>query len=239
MYRLNPTYPVNQITANFIMNPKPPTLYAILNSIANYDKPQKTKIRNLALECHDKIFDFDYVLSDALDKNQFEIDILNHFMMRRIGFDTVTAFQLYLETKLHEILPYYNLMFDSFKDYSLFGSGETITRLQTDDRNIVNESETNSTGNSISDNRYSKYPENELSDIQDGSYVTDQNYNQNNNTNNININSNSNDNNVTNETINRSPDDKMKIYRQFLETKRSVMSMIYKELDSLFYQLAD
>ena len=37
IYRLEPTYPVNQLTANFIMNPKPPTIYAILNSIANYD----------------------------------------------------------------------------------------------------------------------------------------------------------------------------------------------------------
>ena len=126
MYKIQPTYPVNQLTANFIMNPKPPTMYAILNSIANYDKEEQTKIRDLASACHDKIFDFEYDLSDALDKNQFEIDILNHFMMRRIGFDTVTAFQLYLENKLHEILPYYNLMFDSFKDFNLFGSGENI-----------------------------------------------------------------------------------------------------------------
>ena len=239
IWRLQPTAPVNQITANFIMNPKPPTVYAILNSIANYDQPVQTKIRNLASACHDKIFDFDYELSDALDKNQFEIDILNHFMMRRIGFDTVTAFQLYLENKLHEILPYYNLMFDSFKDYNLFDNGETITRQQTDNRNITNASTSDSNGNTVSDNRYSKYPENYLSDISNGNYVTDQNYNTNNTTNSVNINSNSNDNNITNETITRSPVDKMKIYQSFLETKRSVMSMIYKELDSLFYQLAE
>lgn len=226
---------MNPIKADFIMNPKPPTMYAILNSIANYDKEQETKIRDLARACHDKIFDFEYQLSDALNKDEFEIDILNHFMMRRIGFDTVTAFQLYLETKLHEILPYYNLMFDSFKDYNLFNNGETISRVQTDNRNSSNESVSDTT--SVNQNRYSKYPENELDDIMNGTYVTDQNYTDTNNK--SNINSNSNDNNITNETINRSPSDKMTIYKKYLETKRSVMTMIYKELDSLFYQLVD
>ena len=157
---------MNPIKADFIMNPKPPTMYAILNSIANYDKEQETKIRDLARACHDKIFDFEYQLSDALNKDEFEIDILNHFMMRRIGFDTVTAFQLYLETKLHEILPYYNLMFDSFKDYNLFNNGETISRVQTDNRNSSNESVSDTT--SVNQNRYSKYPENELDDIMNG-----------------------------------------------------------------------
>ena len=37
MWKLKPTYQVNQIEADFIMNPKPPTLYAIMKSIANYD----------------------------------------------------------------------------------------------------------------------------------------------------------------------------------------------------------
>lgn len=227
MYQLKPTYPMNQITADLIMNTKPPTLYSILNSIANYDNENPVKIRELAIACHDKIFDFDYELSEALNKNEFEINILNHFMMRRIGFETVTAFQLYLENKLKEILPYYNLMFDSFKDYNLFGSGETITRQTSDNKNVVNES------NSIGETRYSKYPMNQLEDINNGSYVSEQTRNT------INNNSNSTDNTLTNETINRSPVDKMSIYKSFLETKQSVMSMIYKELDSLFYGLAD
>ena len=227
MYQLKPTYQMNQITADLIMNPKPPTLYSILNSIANYDTEYKTKIRDLASTTHKKIFDFSYDLSKALDKNQFEIDILNHFMMRRIGFDTVTAFQLYLENKLHEILPFYNLMFDSFKDYNLFDTGETINRQTNDTRNVINNN--NSTGES----RFSKYPLNQLQDINNGTYVSEQ------TTNNINSNNSTNDTNRTTETISRSPVDKMSIYKSFLETKRSVMSMIYEELDVLFYGIAD
>lgn len=218
---------MNQITANLIMNPKPPTLYSIMNSIANYDKTEQTKIRDLAGATHNKIFDFNYNLSEALDKDEFEINILNHFIMRRIGFDTFTAFQLFLENKLKEILPYYNLMFDSFKNYNLFNGGEVITRTTVDNKNM------DTTGNSDSESRFSEYPLNELNDITDGSYVSNQTAVKSNVTNNTT------EDNTTNENITRTPIDKMTIYRNYLETKRSVMSMIYKELEILFYGIAD
>lgn len=218
---------MNQMTANLIMNPKPPTLYAIMNSIANYDSEEQTKIRNLALATHNKIFDFDYELSSALDKDEFEINILNHFIMRRIGFDTFTAFQLFLENKLKEILPYYNLMFDAFKNYNLFNGGEIITRTTVDNKNI------DTTGNSDSESRFSEYPLNELNDIQDGSYVSNQTAVKSNVTNNTQ------EDNTTNENITRTPIDKMSIYKNYLETKKSVMSMIYKELEILFYGISD
>lgn len=218
---------MNQLSANLIMNPKPPTLYAIMNSIANYDREEKTKIRDLAAATHKKIFDFDYDLSTALNKDDFEKDILNHFIMRRIGFDTFTAFQLFLENKLKEILPYYNLMFDSFKNYNLFNGGEVITRETIDNRN------TDSTGTSNSESRFSEYPLNQLDDITDGSYVSNQTAIK------SDVINNTKDDNITNENITRTPIDKMSIYKSYLETKRSVMSMIYKELEILFYGLVD
>lgn len=218
---------MNQITANLIMNPKPPTLYAIMNSIANYDSEEQTKIRNLATATHSKIFDFDYELSSALDKDEFEINILNHFIMRRIGYDTFTAFQLFLENKLKEILPYYNLMFEAFKNYNLFNGGEVITRTTVDNKNI------DTSGSSDSESRFSEYPLNELNDIQDGSYVSNQTAVK------SNVNNNTQEDNRTNENITRTPIDKMSIYKSYLETKKSVMSMIYKELEILFYGIAD
>lgn len=224
---MKPTAPMNQISANLIMNPKPPTLYAIMNSIANYDVEEKTKIRNLAAATHNKIFDFDYELSSAIDKDEFEINILNHFIMRRIGFDTFTAFQLFLENKLKEILPYYNLMLDAFKNYNLFNGGEVITRTTVDNKNI------DTSGNSDSESRFSEYPLNELNDITDGSYVSNQTAIK------SNVNNNTTEDNTTNENITRTPIDKMSIYKNYLETKKSVMSMIYKELEILFYGIAD
>lgn len=209
------------------MNPKPPTLYAIMNSIANYDKEEQTKIRNLAKATHEKIFDFDYDLSSAISKEDFECQILNHYIMRRIGYDTFTAFQLYLENKLLEILPFYNKLFDSLSEFNLFNDGEVVTRIQTDNGT----SSLNST--SSQDTRFSEFPLNQLEDITDGSYVTNQTVN------NGNISNSGTNANTTNETIHRSPVDKMELYKKYLETKNSIMTMIYKDLDILFYGIAD
>lgn len=216
---------LNSLYPDMVMNPIPPTLYSILNSIANYDATEKTKIRDLARVTHDKVFDFDYELSSAINKDEFEIEILNHYMMRRIGFETFTAFQLYLENKLKEILPYYNLMLDAFKDFNLFNNGEVITRSKTDSRNTTGTSDSNG------ENRLSEYPLNELDDLTDGKYVSTQ------NTTSVNANNTTLDNGQENERIERSPVDKMSIYKSYLETRRSVMSMIYKDLDILFYGL--
>ena len=209
------------------MNPKPPTLYAIMNSIANYDAETKTKIRNLAKATHEKIFDFDYPLSTKVNREDFECQILNHFIMRRIGQETFTAFQLFLENKLNEILPYYNIMFDSLVDYNLFNDGEVITRNREDNGtsslNSTNEIKT----------KFAEYPMNQLSDIDDGKYVTNQ------TTQNGNNGSNGTSSNITQETETRSGIDKMDLYQKYLQTKNSIMTMIYKDLDILFYGLAD
>lgn len=218
---------MNQVTADLIMNPKPPTLYAIMNSIANYEREEKTKIRNLAKATHEKIFDFDYPLSSKVNREDFECQILNHFIMRRIGQETFTAFQLFLENKLNEILPYYNIMFDSLADYNLFNDGEVITRNRQDNGT----SSLNSTNEMKS--KYAEYPMNQLNDIDDGKYVTNQ------TTNNGTNGSNGTSSNTMSETETRSNLDKMDLYQKYLQTRNSIMTMIYKDLDILFYGLAD
>ena len=210
------------------MNPKPPTLYAIMNSIANYDTLEKTKIRNLAKATREKIFDFDYPLSSKVNKEDFECQILNHFIMRRIGQETFTAFQLFLENKLNEILPYYNIMFDSLADYNLFNDGEVITRNRTD-----NGTSTLNSANEMK-SKYAEYPMNELSDIDDGKYVTNQ------TTNNGTNGTNGTSSNISRETETRSGIDKMDLYQKYLQTEKSkIMTLIYKDLNILFYGLAD
>lgn len=227
MMGIMPTYPMNQVMADFIMNPTPPTLYSIMNSIANYGKEEQTKIRNLAKATHDKIFDFDYPLSSKVNKEDFECQILNHFIMRRIGQETFTAFQLFLENKLNEILPYYNIMFDSLVDYNLFNDGEVITRNRQDDGTSSLNSENNVKS------RFSEYPLGRLNDIEDGNYVTNQ------TTNDGTMTNSGTTSNTVSETETRSGLDKMDLYMKYLETKNSIMTMIYKDLDILFYGLVD
>lgn len=314
---------------------KPPTVYAVLNSIVNGTKEEEdyTKIKDLAKEGRSTIFDFDYPLSSHIKKEDFETMILNHFLMRRIGFETVTAFRIQLDVKLNEIMPMYNKMFDAIENWNIFNDGEMTTRTGTDNRtsenintttnntsnNQTNNTTTNKTDNknnsiindmtnntnndttnntttsannnsttnstNTSDRRNSELPQSQLENVRDGSYVTDYNYDTNttssednstsegtsngssnsvteettksttteetenttneqtettieeNSNSNMNSNSNTTDNNTYNETIKRSPTDKIAILREMQQNIKSIYTMIFKDLECLFYQL--
>lgn len=234
-------------------NMKPPTVYAILNSICNFDAETQTKIVDLAKVGRTKIFNFDYPLSEKVDKEKFECMILNHFLQRRINFQTITGFQIQLNVKLNEIMPLYNKMFDSLDGWNIFEDGEKTTHDSLDDRttNVENtannslSSNSNTTSENISDLRYSKMPQNELQNIKDGKYITEYNYNQDNATNtdeststgSSSGTSNTKDNNILHEEWNRSPADKLAIYKEFQENLKSIYGMIFKDLECLFYGL--
>ena len=67
--------------------------------------------------------------------------------------------------------------------------------------------------------------------------MTDYNYDTDTSTGTTTSNSSGTNTNTTNETINRSPADKIKIYNEFIENKNNIYTMIFKDLDSLFYGL--
>lgn len=210
-------------------NDRPPTLYAIMNSMVNFDAELKTKIEDLPMACHERIFDFNYPLSTHVDKTEFECLILNHFMMRRIGYDTMTAFKIALNAKLNEIMPTYNKMLDVLDGWNLFNDGEVTSRVIQDNGSAT----MSNTSGSVNDNKFSDTPQNRISEVQSGEYVTEYNYA----TGSSNSNSNSSDTRNTSETVTKTPADKIKIYNDFLENKQNIYSKIFEKLDDLFYGL--
>lgn len=227
------------------LNEKPPTLYAILESIVNYGKEDKKKISELAKYGRTTIFDFSYPLSEKVNKAEFEEMILNHYLMRRIGFDTVTAFRIQLNAKLNEIMLVYNKMFDLIYSDDLFK--EVTEKHGTDNRNTQNTSNTtnrveNSSENeTIADLRNSKLPQNKLSNVKDGSYVTDYNYNKTNSTDSSETNGTSTninqgtDDNIYNETISKT--NKFELLKKFNEEIKNIYTLIFHDLDELFYSV--
>ena len=222
--------------------PEPPTIYSLLNSYVNYGKPKEEQkpIKDLAKYGRSMFFYTDYPLSENISKEDFEVMILNHFLMRRIGFDTVNAFSIRLINKLCEIMPDYNKMFDALSGWNIFNDGETISRTSvtdTEDSNVdlnMSSSETDTT----SDNRYSDTPQTDLNNVKDGKYVSEYTYNTGHGedqTSSTRTGS-SEGNSTTNETITRSPSDKIKIYNEFIKNRNHIYSMIFEELESLFYQ---
>lgn len=237
---------------------KPPTIYTILETIVNSnvdlnEPAPEVKIKDLAKAGRSTIFNFDYPLTSNITKEKFETMILNHFLQRRIGFETVTAFRIQLDVKLNEIMPLYNKMFDALENWEIFNDGEVTTRIGKDNRtsestnNTSNELTNHSitSTNDVSDRRNSELPQNQLEDLRNGSYVT--NYNYDTNTNNGEDNSTSQgksnaenkgkDINEYNETITRTPVDKITILKEMQENIKSIYTMIFKDLDCLFYQL--
>lgn len=225
--------------------PEPPTVYSILNSYVNFANDNPAKIKDLAKTGRAVFFDFDYPLTENISKEDFEVMILNKFMMRRIGYETITAFKLQLNVKLNSIMPNYNKLFDLLDGWEIFNDGEKVTRTNTVNRSGTDVNNTTgsvtSTDSSTSDQRYSDTPQNHLSDVTSGEYVTDYRKNsdsgssQSNTTGSSTTNSNGTEN--VSETIIRTPADKMSLYRNFIESRKSIYDMIFNDLEDLFYKI--
>lgn len=211
----------------------PPTVYSILNSYVNFDNPVKVKISDLAKIGREVFFDFDYDLTENVDKETFETIILNHFLMRRIGYETVTAFKIALMVKLNEIMPKYNILFDSVHGWDLFNDGETLTRSES--TNTSSSSTSQAAGNNTSDRRFSNTPQNEISNVRDGKYVTEYNYDTDTTATSTNANDSSTGQRI--ETIHKNRDDHVNEYVKFSNEVNNVYTLIFKDLDPLFYGL--
>lgn len=60
-----------------------------------------------------KIFSFSYPIFDANYKPTLETKIIKHFYTREIGYETYGLWKLKLETKMNEIMSYYNKLYES------------------------------------------------------------------------------------------------------------------------------
>lgn len=234
-------FPMSKLYKELTMCDLPPTLYSIMESIVNFDREEKVKIKDLAKYSKEVIFDFTYPLSENLNKDEFEEIFLKHYMFRRINYDTLTSFKIHLDVKLNSIMPKYNLMLDGFKNVNFLGNVETHYRSEensktTNSSNSINSSSSDTTN---SKTKYSDTPQNHIEDITDGSYVTE--YTDVTNTGTATSNSSGSNNIVDNgnviENITITRSDSIEEYKKYLEVLNSIYEMIFKECDSLFYGL--
>lgn len=220
-------------------NHKPPTLFQICESIC-YTNETPSRIMKLAENSRAEIFrDVEYPLTTKLNKEQFEINIINHFLMRRIGQETLRAFQLTLSNKLNEIMPYYNKLFDMLEGWDIFNDGEEVTRTSENSSNAKANNYSNSKTQNTSDRRYSDMPDNRLNDIKSGSYLTNYNYDTNQTASEDTSNADSSSTSNVIENIKRTPADKLSLYKEFIDNQKSIYTKLYKDLEPCFYGLLD
>lgn len=64
-------------------------------------------------KARDKVFDFDFPIFDENYRAILENKILKHYYTREIGAESVGLWKLWLNTRMNEIMPYYNKLYES------------------------------------------------------------------------------------------------------------------------------
>lgn len=234
----NPIFPNRDFYDALDIYDDPPTLYSIMNSIVNFGRENPVKIKDLPENARSTIFDFNYPsVGYNFNKADFEVMFLTHYMKRRINYNTVTDFQLHLKVKLNDIMPRYLKMFKALDEIDFKGTKETHERVLSDSKTSSSSGTTNSTDSTTGDNRYSNTPQNDVTDIQQGRYLSEYTYTQNTGTGSTTSNVSASDTGRTEEDITITRGDEIEEYSKFLEAQTNIYTMIFKECDSLFYGL--
>ena len=71
------------------------------------------KTADVVKKARPEIFDFSYPIFDENYRNTLETKIIKHFYTREIGLETYGLWKLKLDTKMNEIMPYYNKLYET------------------------------------------------------------------------------------------------------------------------------
>lgn len=129
-----------------------------------------------------KIFTFTFPIFDENYRTVLEKKILKHFYTREICEETVGLWKLRLDTKLNEIMPYYNKLYESelLEFNPLYTANLTRTK-KTDydsNRNTSNNGNVSSNGSgsgtnsNVSIDLYSDTPQGSLTGVENETYLT-------------------------------------------------------------------
>lgn len=198
-----------------------------------------------------KIFNFDFPIFDETYRKGLCEKIIRHFYTQEIGYETVGLWHLKLKTKMLEIMPYYNQLYEStLKDFNPFNDVDvTINKDDTVDLNATKGTKytgyTEDSGTDKLKHRYSRTPQGGLTGIENDQYLTeatiDDKTNNNRKTYNNNVDvtdgSKTVDKYIEKITGKRGFDSYSKMLIEFRKTFLNIDMQIIDELDSLFMQI--
>ena len=141
-----------------------------------------------------KIFSFDFPMFDESYRSVLEKKILKHYYTREIGLETYGLWKLKLDTKMNEIMPYFNqryqsetLQFNPFYDFEVTrdhtgtkNEDGTLRGTATNNGSSVNSGSIYDNGTSTQTdentatrkNKYSDTPQGALTNVENGTYLT-------------------------------------------------------------------
>lgn len=88
-----------------------------------------SKLSDILKTAAPKVFNFDFPIFDEEYRLPLEIKILRHYYTREIGEETLGLWKLRLETRMNEIMPYYNQLYKSqLLDFNPFWNVNLTTK---------------------------------------------------------------------------------------------------------------
>lgn len=141
-------------------------------------------VKEIIQKAISNIFDFNFPIFDEAYRNVLCTKILKHYYTREIGFETVGLWKLKLDTKLNEIMPYYNKLYETetFKFNPLYDTDykreHTLNKEGNDKRtdnlqdNQIDSRKITNNGTNTNLEKYSDTPQGSISDLTAGKYLT-------------------------------------------------------------------
>ena len=225
-----------------------------------------SKIEDVITGAIPKIFDFDFPIFDESYRGVLERKILRHFYTREICEETAGLWKLRLDTRLNEIMPYYNKLYKSeLLDFNPLYT-DNLTRTRKTKLNSKRETGNNGkvdttnnsqgTGSGTTNNNgsdlYSDTPQGSLNGVESGTYLTNARKTSDTSTSNSNTSNNSSGQVVSSESGSddfNSTEDYLEsvsgyaginasdLLKKYRETFLNIDMMIINNLEDLFFQL--
>lgn len=207
----------------------------ICESIIDLNESTKANgVTELIEKIWDKVFTFDFPIFDESYRKELCVKILRHYWTREIGQETYGAWKIRLETKLCDIMPYYNQLYKS--ELLEFNPMFDVDLTRSSDRTNKGSVTGTDTGESKTTDLFSDTPQNGLRDVESGEYLTSANVNNNDYSNRNNTNSNSQES-FWEKVQGRSNRSGSRALIEFRKTFLNIDMLVIEELEPLFMQL--
>lgn len=186
----------------------------------------------------DNDFDFQmdsYPIFDEAYRATLNKNILDYYYMSEIGFETPALFRHYLNTTLNVIMPKYNAIYNAQLRLLTNSLGD-VDLTETLERDVTNESSSESESNGNNKNLFQDTPQGELSatDINDQKWATNLTLNKNDVSDSTSASGSTTEEYTKHIAGNNGRKYNVEIYDKFVKTFKSIDQMIIDELSDLF-----
>lgn len=149
----------------------------ICETYAGYNESQDYPIDTIIAKSREKVFNFDFPIFDENYRAILETKILKHYYTREICAETVGLWKHWLNTRMNEIMPYYNQLYKSelIEFNPLYDADYTTKRDDTGTAHSTgNAKGVHEINNDDTDWRlFSDTPQGALTNVENQTYLTD------------------------------------------------------------------